>query len=171
MRIKYVLYLLVGLSTQMVVAQDTLSVKEIYFDTDLAYQYSNDELFTGVVQKVRKNGHLVYEEFYEDGIILEFREYFNFVNKRLARKILYYREHPLTQKEKINYITNKNGKFIERTFYDTYQTKTLITRHNDTTLVYKCYYKNGKKEGQEFCFDNDSNPMITEFINGKRVRN
>lgn len=168
---KYILYFLVGLSSQMVFTQDTVSVKEIYFDTDIAYQYSNDELFSGVAQKVRKNGHLVYEEFYEQGIILEYREYVNFENKRLVKKILYYRKYPLVQKEKIKYIKNKNGKFIERTFYDTYQTKTLITRHKDTTLIYRCYYKNGKKEGQEFCYDDDGNPMITEYKNGKKVKN
>lgn len=170
MRISFILYLLLNLGCQLAIAQDTVSVKEIYFDTNLAYQYSNDALFNGVVQKVRKNGHLVYEEFYEQGAILEYREYYNFANKKLAEKVLYYKEYPLTWKEKIRYTSNKNGKFTKHTFYNIEQSKILITTYQDTTLIYKCSYKNNKKNGKEFCYDDNNNPIVTEFINGKKVK-
>lgn len=173
MKLRLIILFLLLVGYQNVFSQDTLSVKEIYFDNNLAYQDYNDELFTGVAQKLRKNGngHIVAEEMYKNGVLLEWRSYFGRSNRRLAEKILYYIEDPLAPKERIRYITNKNGKFTEKTYYDTNFKKTLVTRHKDTTLIYKCPYTDGKKDGEEFCINDNGNPMIIKFINGKKVKN
>lgn len=164
--------LLALLFTTQLFAQDTISVKEIYFNKYLSYKTSNDQLFSGVAQKLRKNGngHIVSEEIYEMGVILEWRSYFGRSKRRLAENVLYYKEAPLTPKEKIQYRTNKHGNFIERTYFDLNQKKTLNTIHRDTTLTYRMPYLNGKKHGEEFCYDDEGNPLVTEYVNGKKVK-
>jgi len=62
-------------------SQDTLRMRDVYIDNDLVYKVSG-ERFTGVVQSKRKNGHLVYEEVYNDGIILYSNLYFNTKEKK-----------------------------------------------------------------------------------------
>lgn len=171
--ISYTIALVAFWSTQHLFAQDTVSMKEIYFDKYLAYTYSDDQLFSGVAQKLRKNGngHIVSEEIYEMGVILEWRSYFGRSNRRLAEKVLYYKESYFTPKERIQYRTNKHGSFIERTYFNLNQEKTLNTIHRDTTLTYKMPYLNGKKHGEEFCYDDEGNPLVTEYVSGKKVKN
>lgn len=165
--------LLALLCTTQLFAQDTLSIKEIYFDKYLAYKSSNDELFSGIAQKLRKNGngHIVSEEIYGMGVILEWRSYFNRSNRRLAEKVSYYKESYFAPKVRIQYRTNKHGSFIERTYFNLNQEKTLNTIHRDTTLTYRMLYLNGKKHGEEFCYDDEGNPLVTEYVNGKKVKN
>ena len=49
-------------------AQEIVDSKDIYFDNGLIYKVSDNQLFSGQVQKVRKNGHLVYEDYFKDGV-------------------------------------------------------------------------------------------------------
>lgn len=173
MKLRLIILFLLIVGYQNVFSQDTLSVKEIYFDNNLAYQGYNDKLFTGVAQKLRKNGngHIVAEEIYKNGVLLEWKLFYNKSHRRLAENVFYYKKYPLAPKERIRYTTNEDGKFTERTYYDTNFKKTLVTRHKDTTLIYKCPYTNGKKDGEEFCLNDNGNPIITKFIIGKKVKN
>ncbi|RMB63948.1 hypothetical protein EAX61_00780 [Dokdonia sinensis] len=166
---KYIFNLLFLICCTLTYGQDTLSLKKLSYENNLAYSDIDDNLFTGVAQKVRKNGHVVFEELYRDGVILEYREYYNFHSKTLAKKIHYHEENPFRKKEQIRYYTNNKDSITEYTFYDKNQLKTLVKRYRDTTLIYSIPYLNGKKNGQEFCFDNEGKPMITEFVNGKKV--
>ena len=173
MKLHLIILFLLIVGYQNVFSQDTLSVKEIYFNNNLAYQDYNDELFTGVAQKLRKNrnGHIIAEEIYENGVLLEWKLFYNKSNRRLAEKVLYYKEHALVAKERIRYTINEDGEFTESTHYDTNFKKTLVTRHKDTTLIYKCPYTDGKKDGEEFCINDNGNQIITKFINGKKIKN
>ena len=69
--------------------QEIIGMKEVYIDNDLVYKNEDDGLFTGIAQSKRKNGHLVYEEEYEKGIILSSNLYYNGKEKRVSNKVIF----------------------------------------------------------------------------------
>lgn len=170
MKLKCLLIILGIFNYSIIYAQDTLSIENIYLENSIVYDAKSELAFTGVAQKMRKNGHLVFEEVYDQGILVEFRGYYNGNTKRLSDKIFYYRDKPFVPKEAIRYYTNKKQAIIETTSYNRNEEKTLVTRYADTTLIYKCSYKNGKKNGKEFCYDKNDKPLITTFKEGKKVK-
>ncbi|WP_394747625.1 hypothetical protein [Spongiimicrobium salis] len=149
--------------------KDTLQMKEIYLENDLVYRQSNDERFSGVVQHKRKNGHLVYEEVYEDGIIREAYEYYNGKGKFLYRKTLY-QSYKLWVLEK-EFIYGKSKKdWSQINSYNEKGQKILEEGFENEKLVYRCEYLGKKKHGQEFCYTDEGDVLIQEYIHGKKVR-
>ena len=170
MKLNCILFILAIINYSIISAQDTLSIKNIYLENSLIFNANNELPFTGVAQKIRKNGHLVFEEVYEQGILVEYKEYYNGNTQSLSHKIYFYLDQPFVPKETITYYTNKKRRITETTSYNRNEEKTLVTRYVDTTLIYKCSYKNGKKNGEEFCYDKNDKPLITKFKEGKKVK-
>ena len=53
----------------LIIGQEKVEFDDLYYEGNLAYKISNDSLFNGIAQKLRKNGHLVSEDIYENGIL------------------------------------------------------------------------------------------------------
>ena len=45
----------------------------------------------------------------------------------------------------------------------------LKTNENNK-VTYSCQYNGRKRHGKEFCYDDDGNELVFEYINGKKVK-
>lgn len=62
-------------------AQEKVGLKDLFVQNNLTYKIEDGKLFTGQAQHIRKNGHLVYEEYFEDGILTKSITYYNKTDK------------------------------------------------------------------------------------------
>src|SRR5690606_10016931 len=83
------LILLMFFTFNNLISQEIVDMKEVYVDNNLVYKSLNGELFTGLAQNKRNNGHLVYEEVVENGIILSSNLYYNGKEIKVSNKAIY----------------------------------------------------------------------------------
>jgi hypothetical protein len=148
-------------------AQEKVGLKEIYVESDLAYKVANDQLFSGQAQKVRKNGHLVYEEFYENGIPIKSILYYNGTENPKPVVMTEFYEKTFIKKKVTTYGLSKPT--VEFKYYDQNGKKTLIEQYENDKLTYRCEYFKNKKHGKEFCLNDDGNEVEIEYQNGKKI--
>ena len=172
------------------ISQERIGIKEVYAENNLVYKNSDEKLFTGIIEKKRRNGHLVYEEKYEKGIILESNLYYNGKEKLISDKTIYNPEKPQTISKEIRY--HLNGEFFQIKTYNNAGIKVLLEQFKNEKLIYsceylgkkkngielgyrengtlfhRCEYKNGKKNGKEFCINEKGEKTTWEFKNGKK---
>ena len=165
--IKYILLLVLISTSFEVISQDTLDMKEVYIDNDLVYKMSG-ERFTGLAQQKRKNGHLTYEEYYKDGVILSSNLYFNTKEKKVSDETIYNRYKLWVIQKEISYTLS--GDIFEIKSYDENGKKILLEQFDNSKVTYSCEYNGRKKHGKEFCYDDDGNELIFEYNNGKKVK-
>ena len=149
-------------------AQEKVAMKEIYIDNHLAYKIINDELFSGQAQRVRKNEHLVYEEYYEKGVPIKSILYYNRTEPPKPARMIEFYEGSFNKKKETNYGLDKSL-YTEFKYYDRNGKKTLIEQYNNNKLTYRCEYLNNKKHGKEFGYGDDGNKVICEYRNGKKI--
>ncbi|MGV6831415.1 MAG: hypothetical protein ACWA5P_07635 [bacterium] len=180
------------LTSSTLIAQQELDFKEVYIDNNLIYKVSDDSLFTGMVKKMRKNGHIVYEEKYDKGIILYSNLYYNGKEKIISDKVIYHRNNPFKYDKKYKYNLkgettqiidyNENGeKILEEEFINgnlSYSCQFLNGKkhgmmlgylNGGETLTYKCEYIDGKKHGTEYCLNEKGKEKIQQFHYGKKI--
>jgi len=152
-----------------VFSQQIVSFNETYIsDENLVYNTQTDKPFTGKAQRKRKNGHLVYEEEYKNGFIIESTVYYNRTKEPTpATKFLYDEKNNFRAIKKIQFGLKKNTKMI--THFDINGRKKLFESYLDGNLIYSCEYKNNRKHGKEFCIV-DGEDIVIEYINGKKVK-
>ncbi|WP_162897322.1 hypothetical protein [Aquimarina sp. AD1] len=143
-------------------------MKETYIDNNLVYQSINDKLFTGIAQKKRKNGHLVYEEEYENGIILSSNLYYNGKEKRVSNKTIYNPNKPLVLLQEHKY--DLKGEIFETVTYNNDGIKILLEQFEKEKLTYSCQYLGKKKNGIEYCLNKNGVETQIEYRNGKKVK-
>jgi len=170
-QIKYLLTLGLILSNLGLAAQDTLNMNDVYMDNLLVFKISDGERFTGIAQKKRKNGQLVNEDKFEDGVVRWTKLYFNTKKKLLSDKIVYHKYILWEDKERIRFRLSQDTLHIKT--YDEKGKKLLIREYENNKVVYSCEYNGRKKHGKEFCYDEDGNELIFHYVNGKKqkVRN
>lgn len=166
-RSKILLALTVCFTFAQVVSQERVELKEVYYENNLVYKIVNDSLFTGIVHRTRKNGHIVYEEKYEKGIILNNKLYYNRSNKMISEEIIYNSINPNVRSKKIKYGLSKDWKEI--TYYNEVGEKELIEKFTKEKLFYSCEFLNNKKHGIEFTLCNDKKLFIN-YVNGKKQK-
>lgn len=175
------------------ISQEIVGMKETYIDNDLVYKSTNDELFTGIAQSKRKNGHLVYEEKYKNGIILSSNLYYNGKKIRVSNKTLYNPNKPFTLSKENRY--HLDGEIFETTTYNDNGIRILVEQfkngkltyscrylgkkknglelgygENGEKLTYRCEFINGKKNGTEYCVNKDGTEIEKEYKNGKKIK-
>ncbi|WP_148232103.1 hypothetical protein [Maribacter sp. HTCC2170] len=142
-------------------------MKEIYIDNDLVYKMDGQR-FTGLAQRKRKNGYLTYEENYKDGVILSSNLYFNTKEKKISDKTIYNRYKLWVIEKEIRFRLSKDT--LEIISYDESGKKVLLEQFENNKLTYSCEYDGRRRHGKEFCYDNNGNELIFEYINGKKVK-
>jgi antitoxin component YwqK of YwqJK toxin-antitoxin module len=136
-------------------AQEKVGMKDLYVENDLTYKIADDKLFSGQAQHVRKNGHLVYEEYFENGKLTKSITYYNGTEKPTpARETNFGLDKPTTEYKHFD----KSGK------------KTLIEQYENDKLIYRCEYQKNKKHGIEYCLNEDGTELRTEYRNGKKIK-
>ena len=148
-------------------AQEKVGLKEVYVENNLAYKVVDDELFSGQAQKVRKNGHLVYEEYYDKGVPLKTIVYYNGTDIPTPARITEFYENTFDKKKETTFGLSKPT--VELRFYDQNGKKTLIEEYENEKLTYSCEYLKNKKHGTEFCLKDDGTELKIEYLHGKKI--
>jgi len=187
------LILLVFFTFNKLISQEIIEMKDVFIDNNLVYKVVDDRLFTGIAQVKRKNGHLVYEEEFENGVILNSYLYFNGKEKRLSTKTIYNPDKPNVLLKEIMYdlqkeifevhTYNDNGvKILREQFTNgkvSYSCQYLGKKKHGIELGYKdggekmtfrCEYFNGKKNGTEYCLKEDGTETKKQYKLGKRIK-
>ncbi|MGJ8734594.1 MAG: hypothetical protein ACSHW4_15670 [Cellulophaga sp.] len=162
------LILLMFFTFNELISQEIIGMKEVYIENNLVYKNVTDQLFSGVAQSKRKNGHLVYEEEYKNGVILSSNLYYNGKEIRVSNKTIYNPNKPLALSKEIKY--HLDGEIFETTTYNDDGIKILVEQFKNGKLTYSCQYLGKKKHGLQFCYGENGEKMTyrCEFINGKK---
>jgi len=149
-------------------AQEIVGMKDLYVESDLTYKIVDNKLFSGQAQHLRKNGHLVYEEYFYNGKLTKSITYYNGTEiPTPARETEYYSESQTKRKE-TNYGLNKPT--TEYKHFDENGQKTLIEQYENDKLVYRSEYQKDKKHGVEYCLNDNGTESRVEYRNGKKVK-
>ena len=149
--------------------QDRIPFNQVYQQGELTYLNGNNQSYTGVLEKRRANGHLVYEERYKSGYPVEATTYYNRTTLPvIANKVYYFAASNLAKLD-IDY--SLDGSTIKYKHYNRAGKKTLEEHFVDGILIYRCEFTNGKKDGIEYCVNKDQSVTYTTFTNGKRQKN
>ncbi len=158
---KNFLILLMFFTFNKLISQEIVGMKEVYIDNNLVYKSSNDELLTGIAQSKRKNGHLVYEEEYKNGVILSSNLYYNGKEIRVSNKTIYNPNKPLVLSKEIKY--HLNGEVFETITYNDNGIKILVEQFKNGKLTYSCQYLGKKKNGLELGYgESGENGLATK---------
>lgn len=163
-----ILILILFFTFNQLISQENIGLKDVYYENDLAHKVSDNKLFSGIAQKVRRNGHLVYDEVYENGILIKSTEYYNRTEKPIPARVVFYYENSTAPKTKIIYDLSQPR--IEHIHYNQYGEKVMNEIYTEDILTYKCKYVNGKKHGTEFCINEDGTILTIEYSNGKKIK-
>lgn len=166
-----ILILLLFFTFNKLISQEIVSINDIYLDeNNIAYRTDNDQKFTGFAQKTRKNGHVVYEDQFNSGIIVAHFVYFKAKDKKLAGKLIYNKDKPFVFEKFIEYKSNRHGNWQEIKYYDQDGLKTVEEIISEEKTTYRCEFLNGKKHGTEFCRNKDGTEFKVEYKNGKKIK-
>jgi len=149
-------------------SQEIVGMKDLYVENDLTYKVSDEKLYSGQAQHVRKNGHLVYEEYFDNGKLTKSITYYNGTEKPTPATETEYDSETQTKRKETNYGLNKPT--TEFKHFDINGNKTLIEQYENEKLIYRCEYQKNKKHGIEFCLNDDGTEMRIEYRNGKKVK-
>ncbi|MDN3492687.1 hypothetical protein [Winogradskyella bathintestinalis] len=150
-------------------AQETLNFDDLYIHNDLIYKVSNDSLFSGICEKRRKNGHLVMEESFKNGIILSAKYYYNGKRKIMSDSVIYNFTKPYEYKALYRF-NMKTQNISEKNTYDTNGKLILVENFKNNKLTYSCEYNGKQKHGKEFCYTKEGLLLEYEYMDGKKVK-
>lgn len=172
---RYILFILL-ISLNFCCAQKnfTNSYDDIYLKDGLFYKVKDKQLFTGTIEFIKKNGTILRKETYNNGYFTNGYLYFN----KSARGKVY--EETIFYEEKINKATDRskikkiiryhsNGEIYWIKYFDLSGDKILEEDFENGKLIYSCEFKNGKKNGKEFCTTRDCGNQTIVYANGKPV--
>ena len=167
-KIEFIVLVILFSCCFQVLGQKKISIKEIYFENNLAYKTSDNTVFTGQAQQIRKNGHLVFEQFIESGVLTKSVTYFNSIEPPAASSVVYFYEKTETPKKEITYYYGETK--VDYEYFDENGEKELEESFENEKLIYQCKFLNGKRHGIEFCITEEGEEMRTEYRNGKKVK-
>jgi antitoxin component YwqK of YwqJK toxin-antitoxin module len=143
-------------------------MKDIYVENGLIYKNADGKLFSGQAQNVRKNGHLIYEEYFAEGKLTKSIIYYNRTEVPTPARVTEYYEGKQTIRLVTNYgLSKPTTKF---THYDENGKKTLIEIYENEKLTYRCEYQENKKHGIEYCLNDDGTESRIEYRNGRKLK-
>lgn len=155
--------------TYQINSQDIVEMKAIYLDNqNIAHRVKDDSIFTGIAQHIRRNGHLVYEEIFINGVITTSKLYFNLEELKISNKTIYNENKPYVISKEFKY--NLKGQVFEIITYDVNGKKALTEQFKNDKLIYSCEFNGKKKHGFELNFGENGNELLykCEYRNGKK---
>lgn len=150
-------------------AQDTLRVKQVYLDQDIAYLEEGGARFTGMLESKRKNDLPSIQQYYQDGIIQSEVVYYKGNEVKPMFKTVYQAEKPGTY-QKIFYYHKKKNKY-RITSFDAEGNQVHIEQYVNGKLTYSCEYAGPKKHGKEICYKENGEQTVIEYEYGYPVSN
>jgi antitoxin component YwqK of YwqJK toxin-antitoxin module len=83
-------------------------------------------------------------------------------------RVIFYHERTFTPKTEKYYSLKEP--IIEYKHKDISGKLTLNEIYSNDSLTYRCEYRNGKKDGIEYCLLEDGSELNTNYKNGRRVK-
>ncbi|MEC3964612.1 hypothetical protein [Flagellimonas halotolerans] len=164
-----IIVILLSLISLTAYAQDSLDIKSVYLENNIAYRIKNGNPYSGTLVKKRKNGHIVYTENYSKGIILTKNLYFNTKTRKLANRTIYNKNRPFVPKKE--FVLNLSSDTIEIKYFTEKGSKDFVEQFEQGQLIYSCEYNGKKKHGLETCHNEDGTKQIFEYNMGKKIKN
>ncbi|MCM0667899.1 hypothetical protein [Flavobacterium tyrosinilyticum] len=168
--IKKIVLLFLFLSIQSF-AQDNqqLTSKDIYSKDGLVYKVSNDSLFSGSIENRRwTNNILLSKNDFKNGYLILYTEYYNKSKKGIPCRKTYYYDQPFFKKKKEDKL-DFDGSIYSSSYFDENENKILEENYSEGKLIYSCQYKDGKKNGKQFCLSKTGKELNYIYENGKKV--
>ena len=151
----------------------TNSHDDIYIENGLFYKVKDHLLFSGDIDFIKKNGVIISKEIYKDGYRISKKLYYNkLAGGKVYQETVYFQEKINLEnfKFKIQKIIsyNSKGEVYKIKHYDFTGDKILEEEFENGKLVYSCEFKDGKKNGKEFCSTRKCGNEIILYLNGKK---
>ena len=150
------------------------SYKDIYISEGLFYRAKDDQLFTGIIEFIKKNGVLRSKEVYKNGYLTNEFQYYNKSSKgKVYQEKVYYEKKIVSENSKfyiqkiINY--HITGEVYSTKHFDLTGEKILEENFKDGELIYSCEFKDGKKDGKEFCTSKKCGSETLIYSKGKKI--
>lgn len=144
------------------------SYDEVRLMNDLVYDASG-RLYTGVVQKKKKNGQLIYEDYVTNGIIDSTLQYYRSKDHDKPYAKYLYNPKKLFYYSKIVWYES-TGAISQIEYYDDESKKRLLETYDHGRLTYSCEYKGKKRHGKEFCITKACDTTVVYYVDGKKQR-
>ena len=165
---KYKFFIISIFISTFVFSQEKLDVTQVYFENNLAFKNSDNNLFSGVLENYRRK-HLSYSAEYQKGIILKESFYFNY-QKNLGIDIPYkeiYYSSGIINKE----ITfNSKNERTSTTVFDENRKKKYFEQYKNGETILTQNFENGKLHGKATCYDKNGNYQENYFKDGKLLK-
>ncbi|MEN2401708.1 hypothetical protein GKZ90_0018095 [Flavobacterium sp. MC2016-06] len=144
--------------------------EEIYQKDGLIYKTANDSIFTGSIEFRRwTNNILLAKKDYKDGYIILATEYYNKSAKGIPSRKTYYYDHEYFKKKKTDRL-DFDGTVDSTIYFDENGNKINEEFFSNGKLTFSCEYKDGKKNGKEFCLSKKGEEINSIYENGKKIK-
>ncbi|MBD8019166.1 hypothetical protein H9628_11875 [Weeksellaceae bacterium Sa1CVA4] len=148
-------------------SQEKIEFEDVFFVNGIAYNKLNNQIFTGIAQNKNKNGHIKFEEIYDNGKLTKTLLYYNNNSKQIIST-----ETIFNQENKRVKVLNfsSDGKKIRETTFDENEKKSEYNSYENGNLILHEEFKNGKKNGKWFCYNDDGTKCEMEYSSGKKIK-
>ncbi|KFF05528.1 hypothetical protein B0A68_02680 [Flavobacterium reichenbachii] len=153
-------------------AQESTAIthKDLYSKDGLIYKASNDSIFSGSIENRRwTNNILLSKEDYKDGFIILVTEYYNKSKKGIPYMKTYFHDGLYFKKKKQDRL-DFDGTIDSTIYFDENENKILEEFFSKGKLIHSCEYKDGKKNGKQFCISKNGEELNFIYKNGKKVQ-
>jgi antitoxin component YwqK of YwqJK toxin-antitoxin module len=164
------------LITQIGFSQEifTNSYNDVYINEGLVYKVKDDQIFTGSIAFFRNNNSLRYKLNYENGYLTsEYLYYSKSSNGKIFLESVYYPEKANLNTSKFylhkNIRYKSTGEIKSIIYFDKNKIKYLEEYYENGKIIYSCEYKDGKKNGKEFCIDKKCGEQTYTYSKGKKI--
>ena len=165
---KYKILLIIILISSKLFAQEKIELNNVYFDNGIAYNKINNQIFTGVAQNKKKNGHIKFEEFYENGKLTKTLLYYNIYSEQIVSDETIFNSKTNKKERHLRFSSDKK-KYWETKFDENEQKSEFNSYLNGIQVLHE-KYKNGKKDGKWFCIYKDGTKCEMEYSKGKKIK-
>lgn len=171
------IFFILFLTSSFCFAQENFinSHDDIYIREGLLYKVKDNELFTGIIEFIKKNNVLTSKEIYKNGYKISDYEYYNkSASGKIYKETVYYKEKFYLEdsdfkKQKI-ILYHSSGEIYSVKHYDLEGNKFFEEEFKKGKLTYSCEFKNGKKDGKEFCASRKSANETITYSKGKKIK-
>ncbi|MCL9804394.1 hypothetical protein NAT51_02590 [Flavobacterium amniphilum] len=150
------------------------SYVHIYGKDGLVYKVKDNQLFTGTISFIKKNGVIRHKTVFNNGYLTNTYLYYNKSSRgKISEETVYYQEKvnedvpKLHPKKIISY--HSTGEIYNIKYYDLEGENYLEESFEDGKLTYSCEYKNGKKHGKEYCTTRKCGEETVMYSKGKKI--
>ena len=149
-------------------SQEKINLNDLSIENGIAYNKLKNQIFTGIAQNTNKNGHVKFEEIYENGKLTKTLLYYNINSEQIVSDETLF--NPETNKKEKHTRYSSDGKKYWETKFDINEKKSEFNSYDNGNLILHEEYKDGKKNGKWFWYCNDGTKCETEYYNGKKIK-